>query len=259
MQIVIFSDVHGNLSALETVLTAMDQQKPDMIVFAGDLCLMGARPSACIARLQARKDILAIHGNTDLMIGHPLTPPEDADEATQSRYQQFNAISAWTLAQLSESEVAWLHGLPFSFRLSPTNKATDDLLIVHANPKDVERPILPADEVQQARFGKVSSSQPDEALAPLLADVTAGVIAFGHVHLPSVRQWQDMRLANISSVSMPLDADARAKYGVLTWANGRWQIEQHCVAYDLEGEKAAVKQAQPPGWEELAQRLAGRP
>ncbi len=259
MQIVIFSDVHGNLNALEAVLTAIDQQKPDMIVFAGDLCLMGARPSACIAHLQARKDILSIHGNTDLMIGNPLALPEDADEATQSRYQQFNAISDWTLAQLSEAEAAWLRGLPFSFRLSPTNDAADDLLIVHANPKDVERPILPTDEVQQERFGKVSRSQPDAALEPLLADVTAGVIVFGHVHLPSVRQWRDMKLANISSVSMPMDADVRAKYGMLTWANGRWAIEHRFVEYDLEGEKTAVKQARPPGWEEMVQRLAGRP
>ncbi|MCL4264293.1 MAG: metallophosphoesterase family protein [Anaerolineae bacterium] len=259
MKVAIFSDVHGNLTALEAVLADIDKQAPDAIVFAGDLCLMGARPSACITLLQSRKDIFAIHGNTDLAVGQPLTPPEDADDATKERYQSFNDKSEWTRAQLSDGEYAWLRDMPFSLRISPTSNASDDLLVVHANPKDVERPILPPDAVQQQRFGKVSQSQPDEELEPLLADVTFGVMAYGHVHLPNIRQWRGMRLANISSVSLPMDADARAKYGVLTWADGRWHITHHAVEYDIEAEQTAVRQIQPPGWEEMVKRLAGRP
>ncbi len=259
MKIAIFSDVHGNLTALETVLADMDRQAPDVIVFAGDLCLMGARPSACITLLRSRKDIFAIHGNTDLAVGQPLTPPEDADDATKERYQVFNARSEWTRAQLSDGEYAWLRDMPFSLRISPTSNADDDLLIVHANPKDVERPILPPDAVQQQRFGKVSQSQPDEELEPLLADVTFGVMAYGHVHLPNIRQWRGRTLANISSVSLPMDADARAKYGVLTWADGRWHTTHHAVAYNIAAEQAIITQIQPPGWEGMAQSLAGRP
>ncbi|HRQ37876.1 MAG TPA: metallophosphoesterase family protein [Chloroflexota bacterium] len=259
MKIAIFSDVHGNLTALEAVLVDIDRQSPDAIVFAGDLCLMGARPSACINLLQARKDILAIHGNTDLAIGQPLTPPVDADEATKTRYHEFNLKSEWTRAQLSDGEYAWLCDMPFSLRLSPTSSANDDLLIVHANPKDVDRPILPPDEVQQQRFGKVSQSQPDEELEPLLADVTAAVIAYGHVHLPNIRQWRGMTLANISSVSIPMDADTRAKYGVLTWADGRWHISHYAIEYDLAAEQAIISQIQPPGWEWMAKSLLGRP
>lgn len=259
MKVAVFSDVHGNLTALEAALADIDRQSPDVIVFAGDLCLMGARPSACVARLQSRKDILAIHGNTDLAVGQPLTPPADADEETKARYAHFNNIADWTQVQLSETEFGWLRDMPFSLRLSPTSNASDDLLIVHANPKDVDRPIMPTDEVQQQRFGKVSRSQPDEELEPLLANVTAAVMAYGHVHLPNIRHWRSLTLANISSVSMPMDADTRAKYGVLTWADGRWAIAHHTIEYDLAAEQTAIRQIQPPGWEDMVKRLAGRP
>lgn len=257
MKIAIFSDVHGNLTALETVLADIDRQSPDHIVFAGDLCLMGSRPSACIALLQARPEIFAIHGNTDLMIGNPLSPPDEADEATKARYQQINATSDWVRAQLSAAELTWLHNLPFSLRIGPTRAASDDLLIVHANPKDVDSPILPTDAVQQQRFGKVSHSQPDAELEPLFENVTAAVMAYGHVHLPNIRQWGTMTLANISSVSLPMDADARAKYGVLTWVNGRWTVTHHALEYNIAAEQTAVQQAQFPGWEGVVQRLGG--
>lgn len=259
MKIAIFSDVHGNLTALEAALADIDRQAPDVIVFAGDLCLMGARPSACISLLQARKDILTIHGNTDLAVGQPLALPDDADETVRARYESFNARSLWTRTQLSDAEFAWLRDMPFSLRISPTSNAGDDLLIVHANPKDVERPIMPTDEVQQQRFGKVSQSQPDEELEPLFSDVTCAVMAYGHVHLPNIRQWRGMILANISSVSIPTDADTRAKYGVLTWADGRWHITHHAVEYDIAAEQAIIHQTQAPGWEYMAKSLEGRP
>lgn len=259
MKIAIFSDVHGNLTALETVLAEIDRQEPDAIVFAGDLCLMGARPSACITLLQSRKDILSIHGNTDLVVGQSLSPPEDADNDTKARYESFNARSAWTRTQLSDAEFAWLQDMPFSLRIGPTSSASDDLLIVHANPKDVERAIMPTDEIQQQRFGKVSQSQPDEELELLFSDVTCAVMAYGHVHLPNIRQWRGMTLANISSVSIPSDADTRAKYGVLKWAHGRWHITHHAVEYDIAAEQAIIQQTQAPGWEYMAKSLEGRP
>jgi Icc-related predicted phosphoesterase len=48
MRVAIFSDVHGNLTALEAVLNDIKQQSPDLTMFAGDLCVDGARPVACI-------------------------------------------------------------------------------------------------------------------------------------------------------------------------------------------------------------------
>ena len=52
MRIAVFSDVHGNLSALEAVLEDIKSQSVDEIVFAGDLCMVGPRPTASLRKVQ---------------------------------------------------------------------------------------------------------------------------------------------------------------------------------------------------------------
>jgi predicted phosphodiesterase len=91
MRVAIFSDVHGNLTALEAVLADIKQQAPDLIFFAGDLCLSGARPSACLQRLR-QENISPIYGNTDEEISkRPLL----SDEVTLQSIVERN----WTILE----------------------------------------------------------------------------------------------------------------------------------------------------------------
>lgn len=256
MRIAIYSDVHGNLTALQTVLADIKKQAPDLIAFAGDLCLMGARPKACLELAKAETNIF-VYGNTDEYIHTPQEPPEDADEAQRQRWQTFNELAAWTRAQLGPKNVSWLQRLPFSQRISPTAVSSNDLLIVHANPQDVNAPIFPTAEFQQETFGEIKMAQTDEDLRPLLANTSAGIIAFGHIHIPNVRRWGEMILANISSVNLPGDGDARAKYGLLTWdkATG-WMVEKRLVAYNRRQEREMISFIKPPGWEGLLKQMS---
>lgn len=48
MRIAIISDVHGNLTALEAVLTDLRQQKPDVIFHGGDIPYGGCNPCEVI-------------------------------------------------------------------------------------------------------------------------------------------------------------------------------------------------------------------
>lgn len=242
MRIAIFSDVHGNLTALDAVLADMDSLDIERRIFAGDLCLVGPRPAACLQRVQAA-NIESIYGNTDNWILGRQQPPERLAE-----------LARWTLSQLTEPERAWLDALSFAQRVEPTDNATDDLLVVHANPQDVNQIIFPSEPEQVQRYGRIRQS--DESLGELLSNVDAGIVAFGHLHVPNVRIWHAIRLVNISSVSMPGDGDPRAKYGLFTWQDGRWKFERRHVEYDVSAEIAAYQQMQPPGWEEKVDQLA---
>ena len=126
----------------------------------------------------------------------------------------------------------------------------DDLRIVHANPRDLNAIIFPSETHQTAYWSAVR--QTDAELAPLLGDVPAAALAFGHLHIPNLRQWGRLALVNVASVSMPGDGDARAKYALLTWADGRWSAEHRRVAYDVGPEADAFRERRPPGWEEAA-------
>lgn len=251
MRIAIFSDVHGNLTALEAVLKDIKEQSPDLIFFAGDLCVFGARPAECVQRLRETA-IASVYGNTDNWISNdPLLSGDIAAEEA-ARSQQVDTPSAWTWAQLDEMDRAWLRTLPFYRRFSPTTDPADDLLVVHANPIDVDQAIHPPVALQEQLYGEVV--QPDDALRPLLGEIATGVLAFGHIHIPNLRHWQDLVLANISSVSLPLDGDTRAKYGLLTWEGG-WTVEHRRVEYGIDQEVELLARLQPPKWQAFSQRL----
>lgn len=241
MRVAVFSDVHGNLTALEAVLADIEQQAADSVVFAGDLCVAGPRPAECLARVR-QMGIPAIYGNTDHWLLGISQPPE-----------RMRAICDWTLAQLNKEQQAWLRSLPLTYRISPTETGSDDLLIVHANPKDAYWLIFPSEAEQMRRYGLIR--QADSELDEWLAGTEAAVLAYGHLHIPNIRQWGDLVLANISSVSMPGDDDSRAKYGLLTWENGRWTVEHRYIEFDISREIMAFRQNQPPGWENFVNTL----
>lgn len=251
MQIAIFSDVHGNLAAFEAVLADIKKQEPDLILFAGDLCVFGSQPAECIQLIRT-ENIGCIYGNTDQWISNDPLLSNDIAAEKKARSQDIETPEGWTWAQLKESEIAWLRSLTFQKRVSPTANPKDDLFVVHANPKDVDQPIHPTIELQEKLYGKVE--QTDDDLKHLLGDLFVGVLCFGHVHIPNVRQWRDLTLANISSVSLPLDGDPRAKYGLLTWDDG-WTIENRRIEYDVGREVGQLKKLQPPQWEKRSQVL----
>lgn len=242
MRVAIFSDVHGNLSGMEAVLADMEGQSPDLVVFAGDLYLFGPRPAECW-RLLRERCIPAVIGNTDAWLAGAGGAPE-----------KHQASMAWTLPRFTAEELGALGRLPFSLRVSPTARAADDLLIVHANPRNVDDIIFPAEADQIAIWKYVR--QPDAELAPLLDGVEAAVMAYGHLHIPGIRQWGGLTLVNVASVNMPGDKDGRAKYALLEWDGGHWSVDHRRVAYDTAAESAAFQTHRPPRWEEAVAALA---
>lgn len=240
MRIALLSDVHGNLSGLEAVLASIATQSPDLTLFAGDLCVNGARPAACLQLLRAER-IPAVHGNTDLWITGGLQTPE---------HMQANA--EWTAAQLSAEERDWLARQPFSLTINPTSEPATALHVVHANPRDVNQFFLPP-EADQPRY--TSERQSDAEAAALLGDLPAAVLAFGHLHIPSVRRVRGCSLLNVSSVSLPGDGDPRAKYALATWDGRQWLTDHVRVAYNVAAEIDAYRVARPPGWEDAITSL----
>jgi predicted phosphodiesterase len=256
MRIALFSDVHGNLSALRTVRQAIERLPDiDQVIFAGDLCLFGPRPGHCLDLLRDMA-VPFVVGNTDEWLRQPPPLASDLPEEQRQARQNLRDLCRWTAGQLSDESLAWLDLLRQSFqiRLTPTGDPGDDLLIVHANPHDLLGIIFPAIERQRELYGSVR--QTDEQLAPLLHDVSARTIAFGHLHIPGLRRWRDKTLINVSSVSLPGDGDGRAKFAVLSWSEtAGWQVVYHRLTYDTDEETDAFRRFRPPGWQARVEQL----
>jgi predicted phosphodiesterase len=239
MRIAVFSDLHGNPYACRAVLAEIKKQGQfDAVVAAGDLCFAGSGSADCVDMLW-EAGTKAVYGNTDEFIFAPDNLPPDEEHLLE--WDSYLAEAMWARNHMRPEQVDWLANLPFDLHFSPTEKPSDDLLVVHANPKNVYDYIGPPFKEQVKLKGKIIQPDDDPKLVKLMADVPARVIAFGHLHYTSLRRWREKLLVNVAPCSLsPYDNDQRARFTVFTWGKGKWAIERHYVAYDLTREGEAL-------------------
>jgi predicted phosphodiesterase len=85
----------------------------------------------------------------------------------------------------------------------------------------------------------------------LYGGADARLVCCGHYHMPCVREWHEMTLVNVASVSLATDGQPLAKYTILEW-DGVWKVTQYQVPYDAAAEAAAMAGSSipksVPGW-----------
>jgi predicted phosphodiesterase len=223
MRVVVMSDVHGNVVALEAVLAEIRRSAaPDALFVAGDMALVGPRPAEAVALLRSL-DAAFVMGNCDRYI-------VDREEDPEVRF---------ALERLSDADLAFLADLPFGQRLEAA--PGHELLVVHANPRNLEDPIKP--------------DGAEALVRPLLEGVAADVVAFGHYHVPFVRRLDPWTLVDVASVGMPRDGDRRAVYVTLTWDGAAWLVEHHRVPFDIEAVARDYREVGFPDAERAAAAL----
>ncbi len=228
MRIAVISDIHGNQIALEAVLQDLAQQPAvDQLVIAGDLCLNGPCPRQVLETVQGLH-CPVIQGNLDLEV---VTKAAEKGEKKRSTV-------AWTREQIGQEGIDYLASLPFSYHV--VNPNGSDLLIVHANPLNLE----------DALFPNAPDSVLEHFLSGLALDI--GVLVFGHLHIAYTRRWRHLLLVDVASCGLPRDEDLRAAYGILTWQDSLWEAEIRRVVYDVQ---AVVKQIKTCGMPNVVKRV----
>jgi predicted phosphodiesterase len=260
VRILLLSDIHSNLEALEACVAAAPAH--DLVVNLGDTVGYGANPNEVIARAQALGRVF-VRGNHD-KAACGLTGIED-----------FNPVAGfatlWTRNQLTRENLEWLRALP----QGPVQ--LDELPGVQF----VHGSVLDEDEYV------VSAS---DAMALLMVNVnvdarvnSAPVTFFGHTHLqggfslagaisepyhpeyrtvgqPESSAWllrkdkdKDWRyLINPGSVGQPRDGDWRPAFAVFD--SEAWTATFYRVPYNLRLAQEKILAANLP--QRLAARLA---
>ncbi|HZU12909.1 MAG TPA: metallophosphoesterase [Chloroflexota bacterium] len=115
MRLAIFSNVQGNIVALDAVLAALEPRDPAKILAVGDIVGLGPSPNAVVDRLRDH-EIEAVAGNYDDAVAFDrLSPGMDyANEGTERAERQ---LLAWTRRTLSEENLAYLRDLPRDLRV----------------------------------------------------------------------------------------------------------------------------------------------
>lgn len=118
MRYFIFSDIHGNLEALEVVLEAMDNLKDCVPVCLGDIVGYGPNPHECIEIIRDRK-IRSVVGN------HDRAAIEQVDISYFNPYAKEAVL--WTRSILKDSDISFLKALPIALTIA-------NMTLVHATP-----------------------------------------------------------------------------------------------------------------------------
>lgn len=182
MRVAALYDIHGNLPALEAVLSEVSAAIVDEVVVGGDL-LVGPLQVECIERLLALPvPVRYIMGNTDREV-------IAARSGSESKRLPAFALEGirWSARQLSADHVAWISSWPKTTAL--TIAGLGRLLFCHATPRD-------DNEIFTARTA-------EERLLLVFQGTSAEIVVCGHTHMQFDRVVGNMRVVNAGSIGMP--------------------------------------------------------
>lgn len=230
-RIALLSDIHGNAIALAAVRKAIDAQKPDAVLIAGDHALNGPDPAAAVDAIREleSKGALVVQGNTDIAVA-------DFDYAaafpwfTDGPPDSFRAAAEWAHEQLGDDRIDWLRRLPAERRLW-----VDDtlLLVTHASPGS-----------QTAGF--------DQGLDPAatlerLARTDARIVCCGHTHVPEIRDFGWRQIVNDGSAGYVFDGDPTASWALIDIVGDEVTAEIKRAEFDTLAVATAISDRGLPG------------
>lgn len=224
MNVLIISDIHANLSALEAVLTDAEGQY-EAVWCLGDLVDYGPDPNECVERVQQLPALKCVRGNHDAAVLDEIDVGAFNRDARRSVF--------WTREQLSSASYDFLDSLPEQVVIG-------EITLVHGSPREPVWEYILERNTATTNFRHLDTP----------------FCLVGHTHLPVIYFLQDgMRLAhkrvptagetltltprmilNPGSVGQPRDQDPRASYALFDTHTLRWEFRR--VAYDI----AAVQQ-----------------
>lgn len=245
MRAAVFSDVHGNLLALEAVLADAAAAEVDEIWVVGDLVAHGPHPAATIRRLMGLSDARSVRGNTDryVLTGEvsAMMPSSDI-EMLVSASRSF----AWTCGAISAvGGFDWLASLPVEATIILPSGL--QALMVHASPGRDDGPGLHPELSDQ------------EMLDAGVADSGAALVFVGHTHLPMDRTVAGVRVVNVGSVSLPFTVDRRAMWTLLDADEAGFSVESRFADYDITAVATALDVEHHPSADWLKEKLLGLP
>ena len=231
----IFSDIHGNLEALQSVLNDAAGRNVDRKICLGDLVGYGPYPQECINLVRGLKKCRVLAGNHDVAVLWETSPYGMSSAAREA--------VLWTMDQLSDADKEYLAALPDRLDLA-------DMTFVHANPYNPGGWRYVLDRKHALRS---------------FAATKCRCLFIGHSHRPIIitkRHWLTVtlqtvpgsirfnlddgkrRIINCGSVGQPRDRDPRSCY--LIFDSRTRQLEFYRVAYDVEKTARAIGAAGLP-------------
>lgn len=221
-------DIHGNLPALEAVLTEVHDSHVDEIVIGGDV-VPGPMPGECLDLLTSLEiPIHFIVGNGDReVLAHK---SGSGSAAVPEKYRE---VMQWNAAQLDERNSQIIAAWPPGFRINIDGLSR--VLFCHATPSN-----------DTDIFTRLT---PELRLAEIFKGVDADVVVCGHTHMQFDLNVGKTRVVNAGSVGMPFGN--RGAYWLLLGPT----VEFMRTAYDIEQAAERIRSTSYPQRDEFVTTL----
>jgi len=238
LRLAFLGDIHGNLPALEAVLSDLDKQAPDAVFLLGDLINRCPWTRDVIDILRQR-NWPSVQGNHDLVLAQLNTPDGSPVFSNRNRFPNMH----WTWEQLGPDELSYLLLLPHDLLIETAG--APPLRLFHGIPDNPFAGIVPdADE---------------ESVSSQIEMYDEPVLICGHTHQPLDRTIKSpsspahngfssqagQRVLNPGSVGMPYNGDPRAQYLLLDLVqeDGKlaWQPQFQRLHYDFDRVASAFR------------------
>lgn len=239
MRVLIISDIHANLTALDAVLA--DAGQFDAAWCLGDLVGYGPDPNECIARVREQPNLLCIIGNHDSAVLDQIDPFTFNTEARQT--------IEWTKRALTESSRIFLSNLPEKIDIQDQYQGLkNQVTLAHGSPRQ---------PVWEYLLDIYTATQN-------FKNFDTAYCFVGHTHLPIIFHFNEERssavpmipepgtqiqlspraIINPGSVGQPRDRDARAAY--MLYDPHEEILEYRRVVYDIEAVQERMRKADLP-------------
>ncbi len=231
MPILVISDIHANITALDTILGEAGDY--DSVWCLGDLVGYGPDPNECILRVQDLPGLLCVIGNHDAAALDLIDNMNFNPEA--------RAALEWTKKMLTENSIKFLRELPEIVK-------GDDVTLAHGSPRQPVWEYLMDASTATINFNHFSTP----------------FCFVGHTHLPVIFQLnpedphskitipvpntkitlQTRMIINPGSVGQPRDNDPRASYALYDPEENLWDYRR--VEYDIPSVQSRMVKAGLP-------------
>lgn len=240
MNVLLISDIHANLVALDAVLS--DAGEVDAIWNLGDTVGYGPKPRECLDKM------VDLFANPVLVGNHDLACVGEVDVSEFNPVAQIAA--RWTSLQLGMDHRAYLNDLP---AITQTGAYT----LAHGSPRSPVWEYITSPQNATENFAYFDTDvcfigHTHVAMYALMTEGATGAEIYAFAPDQELDLLAGRYLINPGSVGQPRDGDPRAAYAI--YDSEARAVTFHRVDYDIASTQQQMKEAGLPG--PLIRRLA---
>jgi putative phosphoesterase len=219
MRVAALADVHGNAPALAAVLEEVARERPDLVVFCGDLT-WGSLPQETLALVRALEiPARFVRGNADRAVGTDL-----------------DSRGEWMDSMHTPEDRAFMSG--FEATVLVEIDGLGPTCLCHGSPRSDEE--------------CVTERTPAVRVHEFMAGIDAGAVVSGHVHVSYDRVVDGIRIIGPGSVGLPYESGPGAG---ARWALLGPDVELRRTDYDVEAAIAQIRATDDPRVETIVELM----